>query len=159
MEREVTDSESDDVEDVEDVDIDHRIKENKLLKNLKYDYEQFEIRDFYDLYLQKKNKINFKPVYQRSFSWNKDKQNLFIDSIIHNYIIPPIILIKLENEEYEYECIDGQHRLCVIKHFIESTPIDLDRPHFIRYKKIDKDRNKNHNVLYDEKERIKIPYK
>ncbi len=130
--------------------ISNKIKENELLKNLKYEYQQFEIRDFYDCYLSngKEKKINFKPVYQRTFSWNSSKQDLFIDSIINNYIIPPIILIKLENEEYEYECIDGQHRLCVIKHFIETKPIDTQKPYYIRYKKIEED--KIYNVFYDD---------
>jgi len=131
----------------------NKIKENELLNNLKYDYQQFEIEDFYNCYLSKNKKINMKPIYQRNFSWNKDKQDLFIDSIINNYIIPPIILIKLENEEYEYECIDGQHRLCVIKHFIESIPIDPEKPHYIRYHRIEGD--KTYNVLYDDRENIK----
>lgn len=131
----------------------NKIKENELLNNLKYDYQQFEIEDFYNCYLSKNKKINMKPIYQRNFSWNKDKQDLFIDSIINNYIIPPIILIQLENEEYEYECIDGQHRLCVIKHFIESKPIDLEKPHYIRYHRIEGD--KTYNVLYDDRENIK----
>lgn len=130
----------------------NKIKENELLNNLKYDYQQFEIKDFYDCYLIKEKKINLKPIYQRSFSWNQSKQDLFIDSIINNYIIPPIILIKLEGEDYEYECIDGQHRLCVIKHFIESKPIDPEKSHYIRYHRIEGD--KIYNVLYDDKENI-----
>ena len=36
----------------------NRIKENELLKNLKYEYQSYEIRDFYDFYLTKEKKIN-----------------------------------------------------------------------------------------------------
>ena len=146
MNNNYSDSESD--TELSNEELINRMKENELLKNLKYEYHPIEIRDFYDFYLTKEKKINFKPVYQRKFSWNSSKQDLFIDSIINNYIIPPIILIKLENEEYEWECIDGQHRLCVIKHFIESTPIDNTKPYFIRYKRMDGDTS--YNVLYDD---------
>lgn len=143
---------SDSDTEISNEEIKNKIKENELLNNLKYDYERFNIKDFYDCYLSKDKKINLKPIYQRNFSWNSSKQDLFIDSIINNYIIPPIILIELEKEEYEYECIDGQHRLCVIKHFIESKPIDPEKPHYIRYQRIDGD--KIYNVLYDDKENI-----
>ena len=101
MDNNYSDSESD--TELSNEELLNRIKENELLKNLKYEYHPTEIRDFYDFYLTKEKKINFKPVYQRKFSWNSSKQDLFIDSIINNYIIPPIILIKLENEEYEWE--------------------------------------------------------
>lgn len=143
---------SDSDTEISNEEIKNKIKENELLNNLVYKYQQFEIKDFYDSYLIKEKKINLKPIYQRNFSWNSSKQDLFIDSIINNYIIPPIILIELEKEEYEYECIDGQHRLCVIKHFIESKPIDSEKPHYIRYQRIDGD--KVYNVLYDDKENI-----
>jgi hypothetical protein len=111
--------------------------ENKIsmLKNLKYDFESYEIKYIYETYL-KNQEVNLSPSYQREFSWSNDKQDLFIDSIINNYIIPPIILIKLNTKKgFKYECMDGQHRLTVLKHFIEGKPVNPTIPHYIKYTK------------------------
>lgn len=81
----------------------------------------YQLRSFYDQYL-KPGKIKLDPLYQRDFTWNSDKQNLLIDSIIRGYIIPNIILRRLKNGTYE--CVDGQHRLRVIKSFIEFVWIN-----------------------------------
>lgn len=110
-----------------------------VLKNLKYDFESYEIKYIYETYL-KNQEINLSPSYQREFTWSNDKQDLFIDSIINNYIIPPIILIKLNNKKgYKYECMDGQHRLTVLKHYIEGKPVNPVLPYFIKYTKQNSD--------------------
>jgi hypothetical protein len=108
----------------------------KMLKNLKYDYASYEIKYIYETYLKNSDEINLNPSYQREFAWSNDKQDLFIDSVINNYIIPPIILIKLNHKKgFRYECMDGQHRLTVLKHFIEGTPINNKSPHHIKFTK------------------------
>jgi hypothetical protein len=113
----------------------------KMLKNLKYDYASYEIKYIYETYLKKEDEINLNPSYQREFQWSDVKQDLFIDSIINNYIIPPIILIKLNNKKgFRYECMDGQHRLTVLKHFIEGTPINPKSPHYIKFTKKENDK-------------------
>lgn len=95
------------------------------------------IRGIYEEYLRNSNEVNLNPEYQRSFCWNKDKQNLFIDSIMNNYIIPPLVLLQKKRRvasDYKYDCVDGQHRLKVIKYFIEGKPIpndDNSNNHFI----------------------------
>jgi len=107
----------------------------------------YQLRSFYDQYL-KTNKINLCPDYQRDFTWNIEKQNLFIDSIIRGYIIPNIIMRKIGSK---YECVDGQHRLKVIKHYIESTKIlDVN----IRWEK--KEENTIKRYLYEENELSKL---
>lgn len=119
--------------DIESIDDDQN--KIKMLKNLKYDFESYEIKYIYETYL-KNQEINLSPSYQREFSWSNEKQDLFIDSIINNYIIPPIILIKLNTKKgYKYECMDGQHRLTVLKNYIEGKPINPVLPHFIKYSK------------------------
>jgi hypothetical protein len=125
-----------------------------MLKNLKYDFASYEIDYIYNTYLANDGEINLSPPYQREFAWNNDKQDLFIDSIMNNYIIPPIILIKLhgKNQEYRYECMDGQHRLTVLKHFIESKPINPENPHYIRFTKTEDD--KKMNIFYEKKKRF-----
>lgn len=112
----------------------------KMLKNLKYDFASYEIKYIYETYLKNSDEIDLNPSYQREFSWSCDKQDLFIDSVVNNYIIPPIILIKLNKKNgFKYECMDGQHRLTVLKHFIEGTPINPKVPHHIKFTKREND--------------------
>ena len=142
----------DNEEEVEEDEDQEKLK-IKMLKNLKYDFASYEIKYIYETYLKNEGEINLSPSYQREFSWSNDKQDLFIDSVINNYIIPPIILIKLnDRKQYKYECMDGQHRLTVLKHFIESKPINPQDPHYIRYNKIED--NKKNNIFYSKKKRL-----
>lgn len=121
----------------------------KMLKNLKYDFASYEIKYIYETYLKNETELELSPSYQREFTWSNEKQDLFIDSVINNYIIPPIILIKLNGKKgCRYECMDGQHRLTVLKHYIEGKPINKDSPHYIRYVK--KEDDKLTNVYYKE---------
>jgi hypothetical protein len=126
----------------------------KVLKNLKYDFASYEIKYIYETYLKNPNEINLTPPYQREFGWDNDKQDLFIDSIVNNYIIPPIILIQLHDKKgYKYECMDGQHRLTVLKHYIEGMPINLDDQHFIRYTNVEN--GLKQSIFYEKKKRFK----
>lgn len=98
------------------------------------------IRCIYEEFLRNPKSCNITPEYQREFCWNWKKQNLFIDSIMCNYIIPPIVLLhknRTRDEDYKFECVDGQHRLKIIKHFIEGSPIpkeDCENNHIIFWK-------------------------
>lgn len=121
----------------------------KMLKNLKYDFASYEIKYIYETYLKNELELDLSPSYQREFTWSNEKQDLFIDSVVNNYIIPPIILIKLNNKKgCRYECMDGQHRLTVLKHYIEGKPINKENPHYIRYLKTKE--TKTTNVFYKE---------
>ena len=144
--------ENDDI-DIDEEEVDQEKLKIKMLKNLKYDFASYEIKYIYETYLKNDGEINLSPEYQREFAWNNDKQDLFIDSIINNYIIPPIILIKLnDKKQYKYECMDGQHRLTVLKHYIEGKPINPQDPHYIRYTKLED--NKKINIFYSKKKRL-----
>lgn len=74
------------------------------------------------------DQIDLDPHYQREFVWSMAKQRLLIDSIMKQYIVPPFIIrIPSKNSDVKSkECIDGQHRLKVIKAFIEGKPITDD---------------------------------
>jgi len=138
-----------------EIELDDNEAKIKMLKNLKYDFSSYEIKYIYETYLKNKDELDLNPSYQREFTWSNDKQDLFIDSIINNYIIPPIILIKLNNKKgYRYECMDGQHRLTVLKHFIEGKPINKDSPHYIRYIAKDNDNDKDKDVYYSQTEQV-----
>ena len=69
------------------------------------------------------NKVTLRPSYQRKYKWARGQ---FVKFITHVWkrrgMLQSIVLHKLPNDEFE--CIDGQHRLTTIKHFITSTPID-----------------------------------
>jgi hypothetical protein len=112
-----------------------------MLKNLKYDFASYEIKYIYETYLKNDSEVDLSPSYQREFAWTNDKQDLFIDSVVNNYIIPPIILIKLNKKNgHRFECMDGQHRLTVLKHFIEGKPINKNAPHYIKFPKIENEK-------------------
>ncbi len=140
-------------EEEEEIDLDSDESKLKMLKNLKYDFASYEIKYIYETYLKNEKELNLSPSYQREFAWSNDKQDLFIDSVVNNYIIPPIILIKLNNKKgYRYECMDGQHRLTVLKHYIEGTPINKHSPHNIRY--LRKEDDKLIDVFYSQTDEL-----
>ena len=133
----------------DELELDENDAKLKMLKNLKYDFASYEIKYIYDTYLKNDGEVDLSPSYQREFSWTNDKQDLFIDSVVNNYIIPPIILIKLNKKsKYRYECMDGQHRLTVLKHYIEGAPINKNSPHYIKY--LRKENDKQIDVFYKE---------
>ena len=145
-ENEITTNET---ESESEVELDSDEAKLKMLKNLKYDFASYEIKYIYETYLKNETELDLSPSYQREFTWSNEKQDLFIDSVVNNYIIPPIILITLNGKKgCRYECMDGQHRLTVLKHYIEGKPINKDSPHYIRYVK--KEDDKNINVYYKE---------
>jgi hypothetical protein len=55
----------------------------------------------------------------------------FLSTIMNGGVVPEILLYKIhpdksnESNEYKYECIDGQHRLFVIKHFRSGEYVKL----------------------------------
>jgi hypothetical protein len=137
----------------EEIELDSDESKLKMLKNLKYDFASYEIKYIYETYLKNPDELELSPSYQREFAWSNDKQDLFIDSVVNNYIIPPIILIKLNNKKgYRYECMDGQHRLTVLKHYIEGKPINVHAPHNIRY--LRKEDDKMIDVYYTQTEEL-----
>jgi hypothetical protein len=72
--------------------------------------------------------INVSPEYQRQGGvWNREKQQLLIDSIINDYDIPKIYFHSLTQEQlresvqpYQYAIIDGRQRLEAIWKFIDG---------------------------------------
>ena len=63
------------------------------------------------------NKLNLDPTYQRSVVWTDDKMMSLIDSIIHRYYYPPIILNLINGY---YNCIDGKQRITSIMKFLNN---------------------------------------
>lgn len=137
----------------EEIELDEDESKLRMLKNLKYDFASYEIKYIYESYLKNEGEVDLSPSYQREFAWTNDKQDLFIDSVVNNYIIPPIILIKLNKKNsFRFECMDGQHRLTVLKHFIEGKPINKNAPHYIKFLKSEND--KLVDVYYSQSDEI-----
>lgn len=82
--------------------------------------------------------LQLKPNYQRNLCWDYTNYYEYLQSIWNGFAITPIVLCKLNNFDYrrevydKYECIDGQHRLTTIKHYITSTPLETGDYIYIR---------------------------
>jgi hypothetical protein len=67
----------------------------------------------------------FIPDYQRDSSeWDLAKKSLFVDSLINNMTIPPLILYPETNSETgleKSEVVDGQQRLATIRDFVSGA--------------------------------------
>ncbi|WP_421217328.1 DUF262 domain-containing protein [Aeromonas enteropelogenes] len=62
--------------------------------------------------------VDLRPDFQRGEVWTSTKKKLLIDSILREWHVPPIHLVKLSDNTYEV--LDGQQRLTAIKHFMEN---------------------------------------
>ncbi|KAF9466760.1 hypothetical protein BDZ94DRAFT_1250713 [Collybia nuda] len=68
-------------------------------------------------------RINLDPEYQRDVVWSPAKQTALIDSLIHNYYMPPIIFsvtYRSGDIPGKMVCIDGKQRLTSIKRFMDG---------------------------------------
>ena len=65
------------------------------------------------------------PDYQRDSSqWDTSKKSLFIDSLINNLTIPPLIVYPetdANTGEEKHQIVDGQQRLTTIRDFIKGA--------------------------------------
>ncbi|KAK7032517.1 hypothetical protein VNI00_013086 [Paramarasmius palmivorus] len=69
-----------------------------------------------------KGDLDLDPEYQRDIVWNVQKQSKLIDSLFHNYCVPPIILcVTVHSDGSESRtCIDGKQRLTSIRLFMDG---------------------------------------
>jgi hypothetical protein len=64
--------------------------------------------------------MKFDAWYQRPEVWSKDKKQKLIDSLLNGYDIGVIYIRSIEDENYDYEVLDGQQRLRTIEQFING---------------------------------------
>ncbi|MPQ48825.1 DUF262 domain-containing protein [Marinifilum sp. N1E240] len=64
-----------------------------------------------------RNRINYKPYYQRNYVWDNNKATYFIESILIGTEIPPLIFF--DNND-EIEIIDGRQRFETILRFMSN---------------------------------------
>ncbi len=66
--------------------------------------QSMSIYALYSQFLHKDNIIELKPDYQRDLCWSQLKMNMFIDTIMKNYIVPNYVIYKIgKNEKSEYK--------------------------------------------------------
>jgi 5-methylcytosine-specific restriction endonuclease McrA len=70
--------------------------------------------------INRKDKIDPKPQYQRGSVWTMEKKQLLIDTMLRQYDIPKIYLRVVDNGSYEHEVVDGQQRLRSIWSFVNN---------------------------------------
>ena len=130
-----------DVNEHDDNDNDNTINNEIKLKN-RLTHKDFQIttytvRSIYTDFLEEKQ-IILRPSYQRNLTWSYDKMNYFLDSLFFFPIVPSFIICNIDKNELkeirkndkdsnlQWECIDGQHRLTVIDHYLSGKPIEIN---------------------------------
>jgi len=86
--------------------------------------------------------IDLKPEFQRGDVWNSSKKKLLIDSILREWQVPPVHVIR--TEELKQEVLDGQQRLRAIYDFFKGEfavnghlePLDdrISKLHGLKYR-------------------------
>ncbi len=78
------------------------------------DYQVKEIKEM----IEEKILI-LQPDFQRKYIWDNEKKINLIDSILREWVLPPILCVK-NSENGKLEVIDGQQRLTSIHNFITN---------------------------------------
>lgn len=64
--------------------------------------------------------VNFEPVYQRDYVWTDEDQERLLDSIFMGADIGRFVLKYLENDDFDYEIIDGKQRFLTLLYYYEN---------------------------------------
>jgi hypothetical protein len=78
------------------------------------------VKEFIDDYVYR---IDLDADYQREKIWSRKNQEELLDSIIKNIDIPKIYLARVtNNENFDFECIDGKQRMTTLLSFFKPEP-------------------------------------
>lgn len=123
-------------------------------KKAKQEPETLSIRSIYTDYLKEK-RIDIRPEFQRELSWNFDNMISMLDNYMVGGFIQNFFLYKLpikDEKNFEYQCVDGQHRMTVLEYYIENT---LFNDEYLYWE----DKNTKEKVFYTITEKIQKKYK
>jgi len=68
-------------------------------------------------------RIDLDADYQREKIWSKKEQEDLLDSILIDIDIPKLYLAEVKNnEQFDYECIDGKQRMTTLLRFFKPEP-------------------------------------
>jgi hypothetical protein len=84
--------------------------------------ETISVRRFIDEYVYR---IDLDADYQREKIWSRKNQEELLDSIIKNIDIPKLYLARVrDNENFDFECIDGKQRMTTLLSFFKPEPAE-----------------------------------
>lgn len=87
------------------------------------------VKEFIDDYVYR---IDLDADYQREKIWSKKDQEMLLDSIIKNIDIPKLYLAEVaDDEQFDYECIDGKQRMTTLLSYFKPEPQE-DNPLTVR---------------------------
>src|SRR5262245_53828723 len=70
-------------------------------------------------------RIDLDADYQREKVWSREDQERLIDSIVQNIDIPKLYLARtVDDESFDYECIDGKQRMMALQSFVKPDRSD-----------------------------------
>ena len=75
----------------------------------------------------KRGSIHLNPKYQRRDAWRAGLKSRFIESLVLNLPVPPLVLAEVPGKRGSYIVIDGKQRLLTIRQFA-ATRDDIDYP-------------------------------
>lgn len=119
------------------------------------------------------NKIKLCPCYQRDIRWSPEAMNDFIGTIMNNGLVPGVIMYELQPEDkveqdqgkYDFEVVDGQHRLYTLNAFksskLQILP-NIKKPFIVHwcYETTDEVGTKNvQRVFYENTEEVQTWYR
>lgn len=90
---------------------------------MKVEQESWTIKQL----VEKKDRIELTPVWQRGPAWKLPRQVLLLDSILRGMDIPKVYLRKLAHGVFTHDAVDGQQRLRAVWMF-HSGQIALAHP-------------------------------
>ena len=89
----------------------------KSQSQFKRELMSISVKELIDKYLYR---IDLDADYQREKIWSRRDQELLLDSIINNIDIPKLYLAQApDNENFDYECIDGKQRMATLLNFFK----------------------------------------
>jgi len=78
------------------------------------------VKKFIDDYVLR---IDLDADYQREKIWSTKQQELLLDSLLIDIDIPKIYIVEVKNnEQFDYECIDGKQRMTALVRFFKPEP-------------------------------------
>lgn len=92
----------------------------KTSSQIKRILKSISVKTFVNDYVYR---IDLDADYQREKIWSRKNQEELLDSIIKNIDIPKIYLARVTNDEnFDYECIDGKQRMATLLSFFKPEP-------------------------------------
>jgi hypothetical protein len=87
---------------------------------MSHDTSKWTIDTFFQM--EGSRQLQLQPDFQRFYIWDLRKEQLFIDSILRKYPVPPVWMWKHRTNGHRriHEIVDGQQRLTCIRRFINN---------------------------------------